>query len=349
MLDGTYRQNEASLVIKTDLNHKNPAVRDFVAMRVNETPHPRTGTRYRVYPLYNYSVAVDDHLMGCTHILRGNDHLNNTLRQEYVFRYFGWELPRFHHYGLISIKDTVLKTSIIRDGIASGRYEGWDDMQLGTLKAMAKRGIGPEAFRKYWKDVGTKPVDVTFSWENLFAYNKNIVDPVAKRFFFVRQPVKLVIEGTDELTGRAPLHPDRPEMGERITVLSAGDDGSIEVLLDAEDAAAIRDMLVENNSVRIRLKDLCNVTVRGDDGSLRSEFEGNDLKWVREGARIIHWVAADNGKNLPCRVYRPDGIHEGVSEAGVRDAHGEVVQFERYGFVSVNDVGGKIAAYFAHK
>ena len=54
MLDGTYREGEASLMIKTDLGHPNPAVRDFVAMRIMDHPHPRTGDRFRVYPLYNF-------------------------------------------------------------------------------------------------------------------------------------------------------------------------------------------------------------------------------------------------------------------------------------------------------
>ena len=350
MLDGTYGANEAVLVVKTDLNHKNPAVRDFVAMRSNETPHPRTGCKYRVYPLYNFSVAIDDHFMKCTHILRGKDHLNNAIRQKYIYRYLGWDLPSFHHYGWVSIKDVLLKTSTIKEGIVNGEYKGWDDMRLGTLQTMARRGIKPEAIRAYWKEVGTKPVDVQFSWENLFAYNKSVVEKEAKRYFFARDPARLYIEGIDNLEGKAPLLPDRKESGYRITSLDA-DGGPICILVDRQDAAEMSERLVGDGSVKIRLKDLCNVEVTGlEDDVFSAKYAGTELNWLREGARIIHWVPSDPRKNLDCTVLKPDGSSEsGKVEAHVKDAFGELVQFERCGFVSVNLVEGMVEACFAHK
>ncbi|MDR2698763.1 MAG: glutamate--tRNA ligase, partial [Candidatus Methanoplasma sp.] len=87
-LNGEYGEGEAVAVVKTDIAHPNPAVRDFVALRIVDHPHPRTGTRYRSYPMMNLSVAIDDNLLGVTHVIRGKDHLNNTLRQEYIFDYF---------------------------------------------------------------------------------------------------------------------------------------------------------------------------------------------------------------------------------------------------------------------
>ena len=85
MFGGAYDEHEVSFVVKTDLEHPNPAVRDFVGLRIVKAPHPRTGDKYLIYPLYNFSVAIDDHLMGMTHVLRGKDHLNNTYRQAFIF------------------------------------------------------------------------------------------------------------------------------------------------------------------------------------------------------------------------------------------------------------------------
>jgi len=73
MAEGT-----AVLRVKTDLEHKNPAIRDWVAMRIVDAEHPRIGTKFRVYPMMNFAVAVDDHLLGVTHVLRGKDHLANS-------------------------------------------------------------------------------------------------------------------------------------------------------------------------------------------------------------------------------------------------------------------------------
>ena len=64
-------EGEAVLRVKTDIGHKNPAIRDYAAMRVVDAEHPRTGKKYKIYPMMNFSVTVDDHLLGVTHVLRG--------------------------------------------------------------------------------------------------------------------------------------------------------------------------------------------------------------------------------------------------------------------------------------
>ena len=72
------------VVIKTNLEDPNPALRDFVALRVVDVPHPLQKTKYRLWPLYNFAVAIDDYRLGITHVLRGKDHLNNTEKQKWI-------------------------------------------------------------------------------------------------------------------------------------------------------------------------------------------------------------------------------------------------------------------------
>ena len=115
----------------------NPALRDFVALRVVEDSHPRQLTKYRLWPLYNYAVAVDDYHLGITHVLRGKDHLNNTLKQKWIYKYLEWDEPEYIHYGLVSIPNTNLKTSKIRESIKNGEFSGWDDCRLATLKGLS--------------------------------------------------------------------------------------------------------------------------------------------------------------------------------------------------------------------
>ncbi len=95
MLDGKYNEGEAVVRVKTDLGHPNPAVRDWPALRIIDTekfPHPRVGSKYRVWPLYNFSTGIDDHLMGVTHIIRGKEHLTNQARQEVHVQAFWVEI-----------------------------------------------------------------------------------------------------------------------------------------------------------------------------------------------------------------------------------------------------------------
>lgn len=333
MLSHHFTEEEAVFVVKTDLHHPNPAVRDFVGFRiVDSVPHPRTGTRYTVYPMMNFSVAVDDHFLGLTHVIRGKDHLNNTLRQEYIFNYFGWKKPHYFHYGLVSIPDAILKTSTVGKGIKTGEYSGWDDVRLGTVRAMAKRGIQAEAIRNYWIDVGMKEVDIEFSWDNLYAFNKQIVDKTADRYFFVWEPRELEITGTDKLEAHSPLHPDHPERGRRDHVLTA----PVKVLLTREDLEGF----TERGTVR--LKDLCNLRLEND----KAVYAGNDHGVLREGWKIAHWAPVSGPR---AEVVMPDGsVRSGVSEALPTSEVGKVVQFERFGFARVDSVSPKVKAYFAH-
>ncbi len=335
MLAGEFQAHEISMVVKTDLKHPNPAVRDFVAMRRVDEPHPLTGDKYIVYPLYNFSVAIDDHLMDMTHVLRGKDHLNNTLRQEYIYEHMGWKKPVFLHYGWVSIEDTVLSTRQIKAAIGKGEYTGWDDPRLGTVAALAKRGIDPGAIRQYWKDVGTKAVDIRFSWENLYAMNRDIVDADAARLFFVRDPMEKRITGIDRLTSKAPLHPDRPELGAREVALK----GDMIIFLTTEDAEGLAAGTI------LRLKDLGNVEV-GNENELK--YMGNDLAVLKKGVRIVHWVEAGS---IPAAVHMPDGSTiTGLAEREALNHLGKVVQFERFGFVRL-ETGrtDKIDAFFTHK
>jgi len=335
MLAGKYEEEKAVLVVKTDLHHPNPAIRDFVGLRiVTSTPHPRTGSRYCVYPMMNFSVAVDDHLLGLTHVIRGKDHLNNTHRQEYIFHYFGWQMPWYHHYGLVSIPETILKTSTVGKGIKTGEYSGWDDVRLGTVRALAKRGFLPEAIRAYWIDMGIKDVDVEFTWDTLYAYDRDRLDKGADRYFFVWDPVELDIYGTERLESHAPIHPEFPERGVRRNVMTGE---PIRVYVVKDDLGHL------DSRGRVRLKDLCNIKI--EDG--RVTYIGNDLGILKEKVKIIHWVP---GNALPGEVLMPDGTKKiGLVEPIKTQVDGKVVQFERFGFARVERSYPTVKAYFTHQ
>jgi glutamyl-tRNA synthetase len=331
MFDGSYKPEEASLIVKTDLAHPNPAIRDFVALRIDDTPHPRTGTKYRVYPLMNLAVAVDDHLLDLTHVLRGKDHLNNTFRQEYIFNYFGWKKPVYIHYGRVSIEEAQLKKSVTAKGIKEGAYSGWDDPRLGTLRALRRRGIRPEAIRRYWVETGIKEVDIEFSWKTLYSFNRELIDDGASRYFFVSDPVKIKVEGAKDLVARAPLHPEHPERGTR--ELKVGSEPWVYVSKDD----------LASNPRMLRLKDLCNIELTGD----HVKYAGNDLAVLKEGVQIVHWAPMDS---LVAEVLMTDGTSKkGVVEPGVKNALGTVVQFERFAYANVEQVSPIVRCVFTHK
>ncbi len=332
-LAGEYSEGEAVVVVKTDLNHPNPAVRDFVALRLVSHPHPRTGDKYVAYPMMNLSVAIDDHEMGMTHVIRGKDHLNNTFRQEYIFDYFGWKKPEYYHYGLVNIPDTVLKTSIIKKEIADGAYTGWNDVRTGTVRAMERRGIRPEAIRRYWVEAGMKAVDIQFSWDNLFGMNRDVIDGVSNRYFFVQDPVRYDIDGIDVIEGSAPKHPDHPERGSREYRL----EDPRTVFLAGEDSKLFAD------SKQIRLKDLCNL-----EYGLPAKYAGNDVSVLKHGVRAVQWVGRDS---VDAELLMPDGaVQNGLVESAIISETADTVQLERIGFARIEKKdAGKVSMVFAHR
>jgi len=333
MLDGEFYEGDVTVRVKTDLTHPDPAIRDYSAMRiVSSPPHPRVDAT--VFPLMNFSVAVDDHLLGITHVIRGKDHIANTRRQRYIFDYFGWKPPVYRHYGRMGISGVVLSTSGMREGIKSGLYTGWDDIHLGTLRAIARRGIEPEAVRNAMVDIGIGETDISFSWENLYSRNKELVDPKANRYFFVPDPIEVTIEGAPRHEAHALLHPNDPSRGVR-TLVTEG-----RVLLPRADIAG---------KSMVRLKDLYNIRIAWDGDTPRVSYAGDSLEEARsEKAPIIQWLPAD--AKLPCTLLRQEGSLEGFCEPLVASEADRVVQFERIGFARVDSVeGGRVSAYFAHR
>ena len=333
MLDGEFYEGDATVRVKTDLTHPDPAMRDYSAMRIVNTPiHPRVDAT--VFPLMNFSVAVDDHLLGITHVIRGKDHIANTRRQRYIFDYFGWKPPVYRHYGRMGISGVVLSTSGMREGIKSGLYTGWDDIHLGTLRAIARRGIEAEAVRNAMTDIGIGETDISFSWENLYARNKELVDPKANRYFFVPDPVEATVEGAPPHEAHAALHPGDPSRGARI-LATAG-----RVLLPRAD--------IEGRSM-VRLKDLYNVRIVWDGDEPHVSYAGDSLEEARsEKAPIIQWLPADT--KIPCTLLRQDGSLEGFCEPLVAGERDNVVQFERIGFARIDSVeDDRVSAYFAHR
>ena len=333
MLEGEFYEGDATVRVKTDLAHPDPAMRDFSAMRIVNAPlHPRVDAT--VFPLMNFSVAVDDHLLGITHVIRGKDHIANTGRQRYIFDYLGWKPPVYRHYGRMGISGVVLSTSGMREGIKSGLYTGWDDIHLGTLRAIARRGIEPDAVRAAMVDIGIGETDISFSWENLYAKNKEIVDPKANRYFFVPDPVEVVVEGAPLHSAHAALHPNDPSRGARV-LATAG-----RVLLPRAD--------IEGRSM-VRLKDLYNIGITWDGDLPRVCYAGESLEDARrEKAPIIQWLPA--GAGLSCTLLRQDGNLEGFCEPLVAGEVNNVVQFERIGFARIDSVeGNRVSAYFAHR
>jgi glutamyl-tRNA synthetase len=321
MLAGGFAEGEAVLRLRTDIADPDPAFRDRVLFRISDVDHPRVGRKYRVWPMLEFSWAVDDVELGVTHVLRGKELVIEDRMQRYIWDLLGVRGPPFLHWGLLRVREAKVAKSKANREVRSGLYDGWADPRTWSLRSLDRRGITMEALRTFIVSFGLSLSDIEVAAETLYAENRKVIDATAVRRAFVADPVRVDVEGYpfDLVSVTLPNHPDRPELGTR--TVRAGPS----FFLARRDVAA-------HPGEEIRLKDLVNVrlpTPIPADGPIRATFlERENRKLPR-----LQWVGADG--SVPVDVLQIEGTHlGGLAERAVADTRPrEILQFERVGFV----------------
>ncbi|MCK5373609.1 MAG: glutamate--tRNA ligase, partial [Candidatus Aenigmarchaeota archaeon] len=272
-----YKEGDAVVRIKTDIKHKNPAVRDWPAFRISEEPHPRTKNKYRVWPLMNFAVAVDDHDLNLTHIIKGKDHITNTERQMYMYDYLKWKRPEFIHIGRINFTGFEVSTSKTRIAIEEKTYKGWDDVRIPFIRALKRRGFQPEAIQKIVIETGPsktdKTVDIKEFFKTIERYNKDIIDPTSRRLFFVESPIEITL--TDNTLKNKTInvenHPENKKLGERHITATE------KIYISSEDFNNLKGKYV-------RLRKLTESMLEKTFNTKRQENKPAVIQWVPENS-----------------------------------------------------------------
>ena len=169
MLDKNgFKEGDAVLRFKSDMKHKNPAMRDFPLARINLHKHPLQGNKYRVWPLMNLAVTADDIELKMTHIIRGKDHMDNAKRQEMIYKVLNRKFPWTFFIGRFKFTDLVLSKRKITEAIKSGKFSGIEDKRIPTIASLRKRGYKKEAFAKFAEHQGLNDVDKVMSGDEFF-------------------------------------------------------------------------------------------------------------------------------------------------------------------------------------
>ncbi|MFC7072324.1 glutamate--tRNA ligase [Halovenus rubra] len=341
LVDGEYGDGEMVLRVKTDIEHKNPALRDFVAFRVIETPHPRAeATEYRCWPMLDFQSGIDDHLTGVTHIIRGIDLQDSAKKQRFVYDYFGWEYPEVVHWGHVNIDeyDISMSTSTIKELVDTGKLDGWDDPRAPTIASLRRRGIRGEAIVDAMVELGTSSSNVDLAMSAVYSENRERIDDETDRAFFVRDDpehgggaVEKSIEGGPD-AGKPRVHPEHEDRGQRNIPAKGG------VLLEESDLPPT------GNRVWLKGYGCVEHTESG------FKFVDASLDVTREeNVDIVHWVSATDTQ--PVKMRTPEGDISGVAEPGLSTYDtDEMVQFERVGFARIDKQSeDETVVYFAHR
>ena len=264
-----------------------------------------------------------------------------------MYQHLGWEYPEAIHYGRLKITGAALSKSKIVAGIKEGDFADFDDPRLGTFQALRKRGITPEAIKKIILDVGTKSNDVTLSWETLNAYNRKILDATSKRYFFVAAPTELKVnELPKPFDAKLPLHPAQPEKGIReYHIAPNGEEKTASLWIAQNDAQIIQPQQT------IRLMELFNIRIDTKTSNcVTATFTSESYEDVKKiKAQLIQWIP--KGAEYPTQVIQQDAsVVEGYAESDCKKLKpDDIIQFERFGFVRVNEVCEKLIVYYAQK
>ncbi len=344
MLGGKYPERSVVVRLKTGMDQPDPALRDQIIMRISEAEHPRVGNKYIVWPMLEFSWAIDDHLIGATHILRGSDLVKEDFIEDFIWDHFKWKKAEFLHYGRLQFSDMKLSKTLSRNNIQNGKYTGWEDPRTWSLQSLNKRGIRPEALKKSLLDLGMSLTSINFSTNWLYAKNKDIIDEISDRYFFVEDPVTIDIEEVPFLEYKAEplLLPSKPNKGNRI-IEGKVKNKKLEILIASNDANNLKVGQI------LRLKDLINVQILSidlDNNHIKAYYHSLELN---RDYKIIHWVPEDS--KVAVEILKPDGsLSKGYGEINLlKIPMNKTVQFERYGFVNpVKIENNKLFCYFTH-
>lgn len=337
MFEKTTPQGKYVVRLKTSMQDPDPAFRDRVMFKISERTHPRTKNKYRVYPSMEFSWAIDDYLIGTTHILRGIEHQMSTRVQEFIRGIFGWKNPVSIYNGLLQIEGVKISKSKGAKEVKSGQYIGWNDPRLWSLQSLRDRGIRPETIRQFIIKMGLNKSNSTVPIEVLYSLNRKNLENVP-RYFFVQDPIKIKISGTPELKIKLPLHPT-DKIGSR--EYKTGQ----EFYISREDYELM-------DSGNYRLMHLFNFKA-----SKLNPAAPVDMSYISKetdkslNTTMIHWVP-DSDKNIHVRIILEDGSYvDGIGEPALRYLkEGTDIQFERFGFVRLYKKHKEILEFFmAHR
>ncbi|KAJ6482162.1 glutamine-tRNA ligase [Mycena vitilis] len=297
----------ATLRMKQDLTDPNPQMWDLLAYRSHAHPHPRTGTRWNIYPTYDFSHCLVDSFENISHSLCTSEFVASRQSYEWLCHTLGVYTPRQYEYGRLNLTNTVMSKRRLHPLVHSGKVSGWDDIRLPTLIAMRRRGVPPEAIMNFVRGLGVTTTMAVTEVSKLDEAIRQFLEPSAPRLFLVLRPVKVIIENLPDdfiLMVEKPYHPKNPSMGAGTVPFTRL------VYIDADDfrVSGSKDYLrlVPGGSVG-----LLHVPHPIICTSFQTDGEGNthtilarydDTKSGPKPKAFIHWVAECPTQQSPVRI-----------------------------------------------
>jgi len=353
MRAGEFPDGRLVLRLKIDMASPNINLRDPVAYRIKRAEHHRTGDKWCIYPMYDYTHGVSDALENITHsicTLEFEDHrpLYNWLNERLAeLGQLNLPLPQQIEFARLNLTYAIMSKRKLIQLVQERHVDAWDDPRMTTLVGIRRRGYTPESLRLFAERIGVSKADSWIDYSVLEDALRDDLNERAPRRVAVLRPVKLVIdnypEGRDEEC-LAPNHPQKPDWGKR--AMPFGRELWIEREDFMENPPKDYFRLYPGNMVRLRFAYVVKCTGCDKDASgnvtavhceylpdSRSGTPGSDAYKVKGN---IHWVSAKHACEAEVRLYerlfavpfpgsskgREAGVHISAPHGAIADETG---------------------------
>lgn len=361
MKEGRYKDGEKVLRARIDMASPNMNMRDPVIYRIAHAEHHNTGSKWCIYPMYDFAHPIEDAIEGITHSICTLEFEDHRPLYDWVLRELGrWPTPPQQiEFARLNLTNTVMSKRYLKEMVDNGTVDGWDDPRMPTIAGIRRRGYTPEAVRDFCERIGVAKANSKVDVGLLeHCVREDLKNKVESRNV-VENPIKIVITNyPEDMTEEMEIENNReaPEMGSRKVPFSR------ELYVDGDDFMEVPVKkyfrLFPGNEVRFKGAYFitCNEVIKNDDGTVKelhctydpetksgSGFEGRKVKGT------IHWVDAATAVRIRIRNYdylmidgeddkqilNPESVVEtvGYAEPSVMETKaGERFQFFRKGY-----------------
>uniref|UniRef100_A0A453EQA7 glutamate--tRNA ligase n=1 Tax=Aegilops tauschii subsp. strangulata TaxID=200361 RepID=A0A453EQA7_AEGTS len=351
MVNGTKRGTECCVRGKLDMQDPNKSLRDPVYYRCNPDPHHRVGSKYKVYPTYDFACPFVDALEGVTHALRSSEYHDRNAQYYRILQDMGLRRVEIYEFSRLNMVYTVLSKRKLLWFVQNNMVEDWTDARFPTVQGIVRRGLKIEALIQFILEQGASKNLNLMEWDKLWTINKKIVDPVCGRHTAVLKDKRVLLtltNGPEEPFVRIlPRHKKHEGAGKKATTFAN------RIWLEYADASVV------SVGEEVTLMDWGNAIIREiktDDGTVTQlvgelHLEGSvkmtklKLTWLSDIEDLVSLSLVDfdyliNKKKLeededfldnlnPCT--RREAL--ALGDPNMRNVKkGEVIQLERKGY-----------------
>ena len=337
-----FKPGEAIVRFRGDMKSDNAVMRDPVLFRIIHEKHYTLGEKYRVWPSYDFAVAIEDSNDGITHAFRSKEF---ELRKDLInaiLDALGMRKPYQDFFSRLEFKGMPISKRVLKPLIEEGKVSWYDDPRLPTLEGLRRRGIKAEAIKKFILSLGFTKANTLAPFDALESFNRKFVDADSIRLFMVKKPKKLRIAKLPFSSVEIPNHPTK-DMGKRKIEIDEN------ILISDDDAQN----LIEGS--QIRLLGLGNVVITKVNGELEGDFVENG---ETSNIQKIQWIPQKNSHEIkllvPNHLFIGDEFNKNSLEElevytephYLKLKEGEEIQFVRFGYCRKDSQN---QAIFTHK